>query len=124
MVRSQPSAGAMHQAQGVSMAPDAFSEQRMPERPLELDLTRTAVIVVDMVNEFFEPGGKMVLAGGTVLYAPVNALLDAAHQAHIPIFYTNQWLRPDDALFKKRIPHCLMDTWGAHLVDALHRAPA
>jgi ureidoacrylate peracid hydrolase len=37
--------------------------------------------------------------------------------------YTNQWLRPDDALFKKRIPHCLMDTWGAQPVDALHRAP-
>jgi hypothetical protein len=45
------------------MTPDAFSEQRMPAQPLELDLTRTAVIVVDMVNEFFEPGGTMVLAG-------------------------------------------------------------
>jgi Isochorismatase family len=105
------------------MALDAFSEQRIPVQPLALDRTRTAVIVVDTVNEFFEPGGKMVLAGGTVLYAPVNALLDAAHQAHIPVFYTNQWLRPDDALFKKRIAHCLMDTWGAQLVDALHRAP-
>jgi ureidoacrylate peracid hydrolase len=105
------------------MATDAFSEQRMPAQPLTLNPTRTAVIVVDMVNEFFEPGGKMVLAGGTALYAPVNTLLDAAHQAHLPVLYTNQWLRPDDALFKKRIPHCLMDTWGAQLVDALHRAP-
>ena len=105
------------------MAPDTFSEQRMFAQPLALDLTRTAVIVVDMVNEFFEPGGKMVLEGGKALYAPVNALLDGAHQAHIPVFYTNQWLRPDDALFKKRIPHCLMDTWGAHIVDALHRSP-
>ena len=75
------------------MVPDTFSEQRMPARPLELDLTRTAVIVVDMVNEIFEPGGKMVLAGGTVLYAPVNALLDAAHQAHLPVLYTNQFWR-------------------------------
>ena len=105
------------------MAPNAFSEQRIPAQPLELDLKRTAVIVVDMVNEFFEPGGKIVLEGGTVLYAPVNTLLDAAHQAHIPVFYTNQWLRPDDALFKKRIPHCLMHTWGAQIVDALHRFP-
>jgi len=105
------------------MTPDAFSEQRSPEQPLALDPNRTAVIVVDMVNEFFEPGGKMVLEGGTTLYTPVNALLDAAHQVHLPVLYTNQWLRPDDALFKKRIPHCLMDTWGAQLVDALHRAP-
>jgi len=42
-----------HHAQGASMTPDAFSEQRMPDQPLELDLTRTALIVVDMVNEFF-----------------------------------------------------------------------
>ena len=105
------------------MAPDAFSEQRRHGPPLALDPTRTAVIVVDMVNEFFEPGGKMVLAGGTALYAPVNALLDAAHTAHLPVFYTNQWLRPDDALFKKRLPHCLIDTWGARPVDALHRTP-
>jgi ureidoacrylate peracid hydrolase len=75
-------------------------------------------------DEFFEPGGKMVLEGGTALYAPVNVLLDAAHTATMPVLYTNQWLRPDDALFKKRIPHCLMDTWGAQLVDVLHRAPA
>jgi ureidoacrylate peracid hydrolase len=105
------------------MATDTFSEQRMPGQPLALDPHRTAVVVVDMVNEFFEPGGKMILNGGTALYAPVNALLDAAHQAQLPVFYTNQWLRPDDALFKKRIPHCLRDTWGAQLVDALHRAP-
>ena len=71
------------------MAPDAFSEQRRHGPPLALDPTHTALIVVDMVNEFFEPGGKMVLAGGTALYAPVNALLDAAHTAHLPVFYTN-----------------------------------
>ena len=105
------------------MGPDAFSEQRRHGPPLALDPTRTAVVVMDMVNEFLEPGGQMVLAGGAALYTPVNALLDAAHTAHLPVFYTNQWLRSDDALFKKRIPHCLIDTWGARLVDAVHRAP-
>ena len=104
------------------MATDSFSEKRIQEQQLELDPKRTAVIVVDMVNEFFEPGGKMVLEGGKALYAPVNALLDAAHTANRPVFYTNQRLRPDDALFKKRIPHCLIDTWGAQIVDALHRS--
>ena len=63
-----------YNAQGASMTPDAFSEQCMPAQPLELDLTRTAVIVVDMVNEFFEPGGKMVLEGGTVLYESMEML--------------------------------------------------
>ena len=35
------------------MATDSFSEQRQSAQPLALDLQRTAVIVVDMVNEFF-----------------------------------------------------------------------
>jgi ureidoacrylate peracid hydrolase len=105
------------------MPTDSFSEKRIEDQELVLDPKRTAVIVVDMVNEFFEPGGKMVLEGGQILYAPVNQLLDAAHKAHIPVFYTNQWLRPDDSLFQKRIPHCLIGTWGAQIVDALHQSP-
>src|SRR4029450_11494146 len=81
---SQEAASSLNTSQEGSMATDAFSEQRMPAQPLTLDPTRTAVIVVDMVNEFFEPGGKMMLAGGTAVYAPVNALLDEAAQAHLP----------------------------------------
>jgi hypothetical protein len=49
------------------MATDAFSEQRQPAQPLALNPHHTAVLVVDMVHEFLEPGGKMVLAGGTAL---------------------------------------------------------
>jgi ureidoacrylate peracid hydrolase len=105
------------------MPTNSFSEKHVEERQLKIDPARTALIVVDMVNEFFEPGGKMVLEGGKSLYMPMNQLLDAAHNTHIPVFYTNQWLRPDDSLFKKRIPHCLIGTWGAQVVDALHQSP-
>lgn len=102
------------------MGTDVFSEKRIHEQEISLDPRKTALIVVDMVNEFLEPGGKMVLPGGEVLYPPLNQLLDAAHKANIPVFWTNQWLRPDDALFKKRIPHCLVGSWGAQIVEALH----
>lgn len=106
------------------MGTDVFSEKRIQEESeFSLDPNRTALIVVDMVNEFLEPGGKMVLPGGEVLYPPLNELLDAAHKAKVPVFWTNQWLRPDDSLFKKRIPHCLVGTWGAQIVDALHQTP-
>jgi ureidoacrylate peracid hydrolase len=105
------------------MGTDVFSEKHVEEHQLSLDPRKTALIVVDMVNEFLEPGGNMVLPGGEVLYPPLNQLLDAAHRAHVPVFWTNQWLRPDDALFKKRIPHCLIGTWGAQIVDALHQSP-
>ena len=102
---------------------DSFSEKRIEDHKLEFDLKKTAVLVIDIVNEFFEPGGKMVLEGGKVLYEPVNQLLDAAHKAHVPVFWLNQSLRPEDSLFKKRIPHCIIGTWGAQIVDAMHKSP-
>lgn len=105
------------------MSTNSFSEKHVEGHQLKLDPKHTALLVVDMVNDFFEPSGKMILEGGKSLYAPMNQLLDAAHQADIPVFYTNQWLRPDDALFKKRVPHCLAGTWGAAVVDALHQSP-
>jgi ureidoacrylate peracid hydrolase len=106
------------------MPTDVFSEKRIQEDPkLEFDPKRTAVLVIDMVNEFLEPGGKMVLPGGDVLYPPLNQLLDAAHHAGVQVFWLNQTLRPDDALFKKRIPHCIAGSWGAQIVDALHQSP-
>lgn len=99
---------------------DIFSEYRVDrERVLEFDPARSAVLVVDMLNDFFEEGGRMVLPGGKVLYEPIGRLLEGARATGMPIFWLNQHLRPDDTLFNKRVPHCLVGTWGAEIVDAL-----
>ena len=42
------------------MSVDVFSAHNNPEQA-RLDPARTAVIVVDMINEFCKPGGRMVL---------------------------------------------------------------
>lgn len=39
------------------------------------------------------------------------------------VFWLNQNLLPSDALFKKRIPHCLVGSWGAQMVDVLKFDP-
>jgi ureidoacrylate peracid hydrolase len=101
----------------------AFSEHRQHvEATLEPE--RTAVIVVDMINEFLEDGGLMVLASGRALYQPIQELVDAAHAAGAGVV----WLRdehPDlsDPEFRKRIVHCLKGTWGTQVVDALKPGP-
>src|SRR5262245_55626934 len=100
-----------------------FSEHRQHiEATLEPE--RTAVIVVDMINEFLEDGGLMVLASGRALYQPIQELVDAAHAAGAGVI----WLRdehPDlsDPEFRKRIVHCLKGTWGTQVVDALKPGP-
>jgi ureidoacrylate peracid hydrolase len=101
----------------------AFSEHRQHvEATLEPE--RTAVIVVDMINEFLEDGGLMVLPSGRALYQPIQELVDAAHAAGAGVI----WLRdehPDlsDPEFRKRIVHCLKGTWGTQVVDALKPGP-
>ncbi|MCA9918043.1 MAG: cysteine hydrolase [Anaerolineales bacterium] len=100
------------------MQQDSFSERRT-EMTTPLKPQQCAILVVDMLNDFFKEGGEMVLAGGDVLYEPIERLTQAARQLKMPVFWLNQWLSPDDALFKKRVVHCLKGSWGAKIVDDL-----
>jgi len=93
-----------------------FSEHRQAV-DVSLAPERTAVIVVDMINEFLEDGGLMVLASGRALYSPIQQLVDAAHAAGAKVI----WLRDEhadesDPEFRKRIIHCLKGSWGTQIV--------
>lgn len=100
-----------------------FSEHRQ-QVEANLAPATTAVVVVDMINEFLEDGGLMVLASGRRLYEPIQRLVDAAHAAGSTVV----WLRDEhddtsDPEFRKRIVHCLKGTWGTQIVDALKPGP-
>lgn len=101
----------------------SFAEHRQ-NQAFEFSPESSAVVVVDMINEFLEDGGLMVLASGRALYGPIQRLVDAAHENGMPVV----WLRdehPDlsDKEFRKRTVHCLEGTWGAQIVDALKPGP-
>ena len=66
----------------------------------DIDLSRRALLVIDMQRDFCEPGGYADSAGLDVarLAVPmghVKALLDAARQAHLLIVHTREGHRPD-----------------------------
>lgn len=68
--------------------------------PIDLDIGKLAVIVVDMQNAFASPGGMFDLAGhdisgaGAVVEANVR-LLDAARAAGVPVIYLQMSFKPD-----------------------------
>lgn len=100
-----------------------FSEHRQHIQAT-LEPASTAVIVVDMINEFLEDGGLMVLASGRALYAPIQRLVDAAHFSGAKVV----WLRDEhadlsDPEFRKRTVHCLKGTWGTQIVESLRPDP-
>ena len=101
---------------------NTFSEKQSSETKTDsitFDPSTTAVLVVDMLKDFFSDGGAMVLDGGDVLYEPHRELLSAARDKGMPVFWLNQDLPPDDSLFQTRAVHCLSGTWGAEIVDEI-----
>lgn len=83
----------------------------------------TALIVVDMQNDFAHPDGSLFVEGGDALARVVNDEIAAADAAGAVVVLTQDWHPPSTPHF---IPdggvwpvHCVAGTWGAALVDDL-----
>ncbi|PVY60876.1 isochorismatase family protein [Pusillimonas noertemannii] len=103
-----------------------FAEHRNADQPMGLDPRHTAVLVVDMINDFCTQGGAMVLPGAEKLYGPQNAVMRAAREAGSPVIHIVDTHRPNmvcDREFLKRTPHCMEGEWGAQIVDQIERGP-
>jgi ureidoacrylate peracid hydrolase len=107
----------------VSNVTSEFSERRTGRR-LRFDPSRAAVLVVDMLNEFLEPGGEMVLLEGRSIIEPINRLLAASREMGMRVVWLcDEHPIPEDKEFEKRVPHCIGGTWNAGIADAMDVAP-
>lgn len=103
------------------MTEDVFSAHRHVEM-MHLDARRTAVIVVDMVNEFCKPGGAMVLPGYERLVGPQLEIIEAARASGAPVIWVHDAHRGNvrrDREWVKRTPHCVEGTWGTEIIEDL-----
>jgi ureidoacrylate peracid hydrolase len=97
-----------------------FAEHRVVRETFDFDPSSTAILIVDMLNDFLEDGGSMVLASGRSTYEPTQRLLDAARAAGSTVIWVCDVHPPQgDKTFEKRGLHCIQGTWGAQIVDAL-----
>jgi nicotinamidase-related amidase len=124
----------------------------IPAEPqaLKFDLRQTAMIVVDMQNDFCSEGGWVDFIGGNcaVLQQPVkplNRLLPALRKADVPIIWLNWGNRPDRLNLSPSVLHVYnrdgggrgigdplpgnasrvleQGSWGAAIVSGLDAAP-
>jgi len=103
------------------MPVDVFSSHMNAER-VQLDPARAAVIVVDMINEFCKPGGKMVLPGYERLVPPQLAVIEAAREAKAPVIWVRDSHRRNmrrDREWVKRTPHGVEGTWATEIIEDL-----
>jgi nicotinamidase/pyrazinamidase len=83
----------------------------------------TALVVVDVQNDFADPGGSLYVRDGEAIVPRVNAEIRRALEAGSPVLYTQDWHPPVTAHFRKDggiwPVHCVHGTWGAEFHPAL-----
>jgi len=119
---------------------------------LIVDLSRTALIIIDMQNDFCGEGGWISsmgidFAAARALVDPINRVAAALRAANVPILWVNWGVRPDRANLSPSTQHPFnphgtgpglagsrvagnrsynvleKDGWGAELVSGLERDP-
>ncbi|MEO7665180.1 MAG: isochorismatase family protein [Candidatus Limnocylindrales bacterium] len=78
---------------------------------------RTALVVVDVQNDFADPGGSLSVAGGASTIPTVNRVAAVAIRAGAFVAYTQDWhpahtphFAPDGGIWPV---HCVGGEWGA-----------
>jgi ureidoacrylate peracid hydrolase len=118
-------------------------------RPLDIDLEKTAVVLVDMQNAFASEGGLLDLAGidiqpAATAVARAGELVSAARAANVPVMYLVMGYPPDQSTAggpespnpQKELALCLMrerpelrgtlltyGSWDFEVVEELAPAP-
>jgi ureidoacrylate peracid hydrolase len=103
------------------MSVDVFSAKKI-EGEVRLEARATAILIVDMLNEFCKPGGAMVLPGYEALVPPQRRLIEAGRRAGCPIVFLIDCHRANvrqDREWLKRTPHCIEGSWGARVIEDL-----
>jgi len=92
---------------------------------------RTALVVVDLQNDFADPAGGLAVHGGANIVPIVNGEIQSARAASASVVFTQDWHPASTPHFKKDggiwPVHCVAGTWGAELhpqVDAAAAAAA
>lgn len=79
----------------------------------------TALVVVDVQNDFADPAGGLAVRGGDAVVPLVNRAIAAALAAGSLVVYTQDWHPESTPHFAKDggvwPVHCVADTWGAEL---------
>lgn len=89
----------------------------IPEAPRSDYDAATALLVVDVQNDFAHPDGSLYVPGGDLAVDAVNREIDTALRGQAMVVYTQDWHPPSTPHFEKDgglwPTHCVQDSWGA-----------
>jgi len=95
----------------------------VPEIPFEdrisLSAENTAVIVVDMQNDFVKPDGSLLVEAASETVANIQKLLAGARKAGARIAYTQDTHFTGDREWDIWPKHCERGSWGWQIIEEL-----
>jgi nicotinamidase-related amidase len=94
------------------------------------DVQHSAVVVIDMANDFVFPGGVIADAGGPDyqqraqrIIEPLARLVATARRAGVAVVYATDAHTANDSELRKWPPHAMAGTWNAEIVRGLAPQP-
>jgi nicotinamidase/pyrazinamidase len=88
--------------------------------------SQTALIVVDVQNDFTDPEGSLYVSGGETVVPIINEEIRRAQAAGATVVYTQDWHPVSTPHFEKDggiwPVHCVHDSWGAEFYPSLNVA--
>jgi nicotinamidase-related amidase len=90
---------------------------------LDLPATATAIVIVDMQNDFVDPAGALSVRAASATVERIGGLLQRARASGVHIAYTQDTHIEGDVEWDVWPDHTRQDTWGWQIIPALAPQP-
>jgi len=84
-----------------------------------LPANKTALIVVDMQNDFVNPKGALYVKGSEKIVPTIRSLVEKARKKNVMIVFTMDTHMEDDIEFSIWPKHTVEGSWGWQIIDEL-----
>jgi nicotinamidase-related amidase len=93
--------------------------EKIDVKPIELEASKSALIIVDMQNAFAHEKGRLFVPESRKTIEPIKKLLEKARSKNVSVIYTQDWHQKDDPEFSVWGEHAVAGTWEAEIIDEL-----
>ena len=104
-------------------AHDAMTNLKVPQYAVQdeihVDPERTALVVIDMQNDYVRRGGGLLVPDAGATIPAIGRLLDLARASRMRVVYSQDTHRQGDPEWKIWPEHCREGSWGWEIVAEL-----
>ena len=93
------------------------------QEDVRVDPGRTALVVVDMQNDFVREGGGLLVPDAEATIPAIRVLLELARASGVRVVYSQDTHRDGDPEWRIWPEHAREGSWGWEIVDELAPAP-